>query len=220
LTKEKSLHSAIRSWYFILGDRFEVKVDRYVVDIVRGDLLIEIQTENFSAVRKKLRTLTRKHRVRLVYPISLEKMIVHMSPSGKVLSRRRSPKKGRLVDLFDELVRVPDLFNGDNFSLEVLMVKDEEERCDDGQGSWRRRGTSIKDRKLISIIERAEFTNKTDFLRFLPESLPQPFTNRSFAESLGVPMRLSRKMTYSFRKMGLIREVGKSGRALLFKVVG
>ena len=220
MTNERSLHSAIKSWYHLQGDRFEVKVDCYVVDIVRGDLLIEIQTENFSAIRKKLRTLTKEHRVRLLYPISLEKMIVNVTLSGEVLSRRRSPKKGRLIDLFYELVRVPDLFNGDNFSMEVLMIKEEEVRCDDGRGSWKRRGTSIKGRKLISIIERTEFTNKTDFLKFLPEYLPQPFTNRSLAESLDISMVLSRKITYSLRKMGLIREVGKKGRISLFEVIG
>jgi len=195
-------------------------VDCYVVDIVRGDLLIEIQIENFSAIRKKLRTLTREHRVRVVYPISLEKMIVNVTLSGEVLSRRRSPKRGRLIDLFYELVRVPDLFNEDNFSMEILMIKEEEVRCDDGQGSWKRRGASIKDRKLISIIERAEFMNKTDFLKFLPEYLPPPFTNRSLAESLDISMVLSRKITYSLRKMGLIREVGKKGRISLFEVIG
>lgn len=219
MTNEISLHSAIKSWYHLPSDRFEVKVDCYVVDIVRGDLLIEIQTENFSAIRKKLRTLTREHRVRLLYPISLEKMIVKVTLSGEVLSRRRSPKRGRLIDLFYELVRVPDLFNEDNFSMEVLMIKEEEVRCDDGRGSWKRRGASIKGRKLISIVERTEFTNKTDFLKFLPEYLSQPFTNKNLAESLDISMVLSRKITYSLRKMGLIREVGKKGRMSLFEVV-
>ena len=62
-----------------------------------------------------------------------------------------------IVDVFEELVRIPSLFLEDNLSLEVLMIEDEEIRCLDGKGSWRRRGISIKDRKLIKIFEKVEF---------------------------------------------------------------
>jgi hypothetical protein len=33
-------------------DRFEVPVDGFVIDIVRDDLLIEIQTRNFSSLKR------------------------------------------------------------------------------------------------------------------------------------------------------------------------
>lgn len=41
-------------------------VDGYIIDIVRGDLLIEVQTRNFSALKAKLLTLTAKCPVRLI----------------------------------------------------------------------------------------------------------------------------------------------------------
>jgi hypothetical protein len=44
-----------------------------VIDIVRDDLLIEIQTRNFAAINAKLRKLTRSYEVRLVYPVVQEK---------------------------------------------------------------------------------------------------------------------------------------------------
>ncbi len=101
--RESSLHSAIKKWYFLKGDRLEVKVDDFVVDMVRGDLLIEIQTANFSAIKPKLTRLLNDHKVRLVYPIPKEKWIVHKSTAnGETFGRRRSPKKGRLSDLFSE----------------------------------------------------------------------------------------------------------------------
>ena len=37
---EKPLHAALKAWYAQPGDRLEVAVDGFVVDIVRGDLLI------------------------------------------------------------------------------------------------------------------------------------------------------------------------------------
>ncbi len=135
-----------------------------------------------------------------------------------MVRRRRSPKKGRLIDLFDELVSIPDLIEEENFSMDVLMIEVEEVRCDDGRGSWRRRGVSIKDRKLISVVERVTFRNKDDFLRFLPSGLRQPFSNKSLAESVGTSVNRAQEMTYCLRKMGAIRLVGKKGRELLFEI--
>ncbi len=220
MPRESSLHSAIKNWYSLPMDRLEAEVDGYVIDIVRGNLLIEVQTDNFSAIRKKLRSLIKKHKVLLVYPIAKRKWIIRQAlTSSEAISRRRSPKKGRLTDVFDELMRMPDLVNEENFSLEVLMIEEEEIWCDDGKGSWRRRGASINDRKLVAVLERAKFKGKADFLRLLPRDLPQPLTNKSLAKSLGIPVRQSRRITYCLKKMGAMREIGKKGRELLFEVV-
>src|ERR1044071_10302932 len=94
LLNEKPLHASLKQWYARPGDRFEVPVGRFVVDIVRDDLLIEIQTRNFASINSKLRTLTRSYAVRLVYPVVQEKWIVRSTDGVAV--RRKSPKRGRL----------------------------------------------------------------------------------------------------------------------------
>ena len=100
LMAEYSLHSEIKDWYKISGDELEVKVEDFIVDILRGKLLIEIQTRNFSAIKKKLIKLLLNNQVRLVYPIAKLKWIVHVSRSGEFVKRRKSTKKGKLLDLF------------------------------------------------------------------------------------------------------------------------
>ena len=215
---EYSLHSAIKNWYSLPGDKFEVRVDEFIVDIVRETLLIEIQTKNFSAIKKKLKKLLEKYEVRLVYPIPQQKWIVHVTKSGEIFRRRKSPKKGRLFNLFDELIRTPTLIREENFSLEVLMIEEEEVRCNDGKGSWRRRGVSINDRRLINVYDKTLFKNEKDFLRFLPSDLSEPFTNRKLARRSGVSINLARKVTYCLRKMGAITTVGKKGKELIFEV--
>src|SRR5919112_1615330 len=108
LLNEKALHASLKQWYARPHDRFEVPVDGFVIDIVRDDLLIEIQTGNFSSIKSKLTALARRHRVRLIYPIVQEKWIVRLATGkGAVAIRRKSPKKGRLEDLFWELVSIP-----------------------------------------------------------------------------------------------------------------
>ena len=49
LLNEKPLHAALKEWYARPDDRFETSVDGFVIDILRGDLLIEVQTRNFTA---------------------------------------------------------------------------------------------------------------------------------------------------------------------------
>ncbi|MBU3127512.1 hypothetical protein LGL55_14300 [Clostridium tagluense] len=217
INNEKSLHSSIKQWYAIPGDRLEVKVDKYIIDLVREDSLIEIQTRNFSAIGNKLRELVKYNMVTLVHPIAIEKYIVTMDDSDKVISRRKSPKKGKLVDLFDELIRIPDLIDEEKFILEILMTKEEEIRCKDGKGSWRRKGISIVDRKLVQVVEKVTFKEGKDFLMFLPEELPGNFTNKDLAKILKVTVYKARKVTYCLRKMKIIKEVGKLRNELIFE---
>ena len=59
LLNEKALHASLKQWYARPGDQLEVAVDGFVIDIVRDDLLIEIQTRNFSSIKSKLTNLVR-----------------------------------------------------------------------------------------------------------------------------------------------------------------
>src|SRR5262245_23712671 len=102
---EKSLHAALKAWCLQPGDQTEVPVEGYIIDIVRGDLLIEIQTRNFSALKAKLLKLTAQSPVRLIYPITLQEWIVKLPTNGhETPSRRKSPKRGTLFHIFEELV--------------------------------------------------------------------------------------------------------------------
>ena len=216
---EYSLHSEVKAWYSALGDELEVKVNYgFVIDILRDNLLVEIQTRNFSAIKKKLNKLVIDNQVRLVYPIAKLKWIIYMSNLGDVVSKRKSPKRGKLIDLFYELLHLSYLVKNKNFSFEVLLIEEEELRCNDGNGSWRRRGVSIKDRRLLTVFDRVVFENSRGFLRFLPFDMGESFTNKFLAKKLGVSIGLAQKITYCLRKMDLISIDGKKRKELLFKV--
>jgi len=216
---EKSLHDATKMWYSRPGDILEAPVDGYIIDIVRGDLLIEIQTGNFSAIRRKLSRLIREHSVRLVHPVSQQKWIVRLNVDGEtVTSRRRSPKRGRVEDVFFELVYMPTLIRDQNLSLEVLLVHSEDVLIDDGRGSWRRRRWSIHDRRLIDVVNSRLFSEPADFRELLPTSLPDKFTTKELGEELRLRPIAAQKMVYCMRKMGTIESVGKRGRSLLYSV--
>ncbi|MCS6910269.1 MAG: hypothetical protein NZM11_06845 [Anaerolineales bacterium] len=107
--RESHLHAALKQYYAQPGDVFESPVAGFVADIVRGNLVIEIQTANFSPLKRKLPQLLQTHRLRLVHPIAVEKWIVRMDAAGRALSRRKSPRRGCLEHIFLELVSLPEL---------------------------------------------------------------------------------------------------------------
>src|SRR5205809_7710724 len=82
---EGVLHAQLKDWYRRPGDRVEQLVDGFVVDLVRGELLVEIQTGSFAPLRRKLERLTRHHRVRLVAPVPPLRPIVRLSDAGEPL---------------------------------------------------------------------------------------------------------------------------------------
>jgi len=217
--KEFSLHSEIKKAYSLPGDQFEVKLENYIVDILRGNLAVEVQTKNFSALKEKLETLTKKYQVRVVFPLPENKWITYVTKDQVVLDKRKSPRKGRLTDMFRELVMIPNMIVVENFSLEVLFIDEEEVRCDDGKGSWRRRGVSIKERKLLKINHRILFQNKADYLKILPDNLNGVFTNKELSKLTNISVRTARQITYCLRKGGVILLVGKKGRELGFQKV-
>ena len=214
---EKPLHAALKDWYAMPGDRFEVGVDGFVADIVRGEQLIEIQTRSFPAMKRKLRRLLPHHPVRLVYPIAREKWIVKLEPGKETrLSRRKSPKRGSVEDLFVELVSFPDLLNDPQFSIHVLLIQEEELRRHDQKRAWRRRGWVTEERRLLGVVADHVFETPQDLAALLPDSLVDPFTTADLAQGLGKPRWLAQKMAYCLREMGVITAAGKKGRAFLY----
>lgn len=216
--RERSLHARLKRLYAEPGDCVEEKVGGYWVDIRRGDEVIEIQTGNFGGMKRKVAALLETRPVRVVHPIAAEKWITRLAADGAtVVARRKSPKRGTVYDLFDELVSFPHFFLNPLFSIEVVLVKEEEIRCEDGLGSWRRKGRSIRDHLLLDVAGIHVFRGPGDFLKVLPPAWTGPSTNKELAKDLKQPHFRIARMTYCLDRMGLIRRVGKQGNAILFE---
>jgi hypothetical protein len=213
---ESPLHAALKAWYRQPGDRAEVEVDGFVIDLVRGELLIEIQTSGFSGIKDKLAALAARHPLRLVYPIPHEKWIVKHDDDGEQIGRRKSPKRGQVEDIFWELVSFPRLLARPAFSLEVLLTREDEIRRHHPGRAWRRRGWVTEERRLLDVVSRHRFETPESLAPLLPASLPAPFTTADLAAAIGRPRRLAQKMAYCVREMGIIEPAGKLGRAVLY----
>jgi hypothetical protein len=119
---ESGLHASLKRHFAGPEDAFEVPVEGKVVDLVRmtsrGEELVEVQTKRLDKIAPKVLALAEGHRVRVVHPIAAETCIRRVEPgSGELLSERKSPKRGDLYSVFDELVRAPSLIGARNVSL-------------------------------------------------------------------------------------------------------
>ncbi len=214
---DKSLHTALKDWYARPEDRQEVAVAGYVIDVVRDDLLIEIQTRSFANIKKKLLDLVPHYPVLLAYPAAKEKWIVKLDKDGQgTLGRRKSPKKGAVVQVFEELVSFPTLLDEPNFSLDVILIQEEETRRHDPRRGWRRRGWVTHKRHLVQVVACHHFETPMDMATLLPSDLESPFTTADLASALGQRRRLAQRMAYCLREMGMIASVGKRGNAILY----
>jgi hypothetical protein len=216
--REKPLHASLKQWYTRPGDGVEVAVDGFVIDLVRDDLLIEVQTRNFSSMKVKVTTLLDLgHAVRIVHPIPVDKWIVKVAGDGTVLSRRRSPRHGSPVDVFAELVSFPNLLARPNLDIEVLLTEEEEYRRHTPGRSRRRRGWTVEERRLVDVMGMVSIRNSDDLAALLPAGLPELFTTADLAQQLGRPRRAAQQMAYCLRIAGAIDAVGKSGNAVEYR---
>jgi hypothetical protein len=215
---EQTLHEQLKEHYAMETGAVESPLGDYRVDVVMGDLLIEIQTRSFSSIRNKLSKLVQDHNVRLVHPVPHQKWVVRLDRNEKQVGRRKSPKRGRPEEVFRELVYMPKLIEDPNFELEVVLVNMEEYLIDDGKGSWRRKRWSIHDRKMLNIHEKYLYQSPRDFLKLLPDSLPEEFTTRILAKESKLRINLAQKMIYCLRNMDVIHQTGRKGRAYLYSI--
>lgn len=216
MLNEQPLHAALKKRYAPPGSRLEAEVDGFVVDVAREDLLVEIQTGSFSSIKQKITSLSKHHPLLLVYPIPREKWLLKLpkEPGGET-RRRKSPKRGRVEEVFKELVSFPQLMCSQTFSLEVVFTQEEEVRRYDPD-RWRNRGWVTVERRLLDIVDRHTFRRPQDLATLLPHDLPERFTTADLAAALDGPRWLAQKMAYCLRKMGVIVQVGTRGRSNLY----
>lgn len=202
---EGSLHAALKRIYSQPGDELEVPLDGFVIDIRRDDLLIEIQTGSFAAMGRKLDRVLGEYRVKLVYPVAVQTWLA--KPDVK---ERRSPIKGSVYSLFDELVSLPTLLDNPNLTLDVVLVTVTKHQVHDPTARRGRGGFRTTDRVLREIIEIERFESVDDLCRLVPDALPDEFTTADLASSAGVSRATAQKMAYCFRPMGVFVETGRT----------
>jgi hypothetical protein len=217
---ETSLHRDLKARYAGKDAQFEVTLGDYRIDVIADGLLVEVQHGSLAAIRDKIKVLLRKHRVLVVKPIVVRKLLIkRAAKDGEIVGRRLSPKRGAVLDLFDDLVHFTQVFPHERLTLDVPLVDIEEWRYP-GHGRrrrWRENDHEVEDQRLVTVHEVHHLRTAADLRSLIACSLPEPFHTGHLAESLGVRRWIAQRITYCLRKMGVVRQVGKQGNAYLYQ---
>ena len=221
---ESQLHKTLKNLYKLNSNgKTEQEVGGKICDVVAADgSLIEIQTGSLSKLHGKLGILLPKYRVMVVYPLVVKKTIETVRKDGSFVSRRKSPKKQGLLDIFRELTSIYPYLLHENFTLEVLEVSVVEHRVKvDTPMQLANRSRRFKrdwykaDKSLAEIHTTHRFSSAHDYLALLPPGLPEQFTIKEAAALLR--HKNAALMIWVLRKMGLLTEAGKQGKALVLR---
>ncbi len=220
---ETSLHRQLKQHFAATDEQTEVSLDGFRIDaIAPSGELIEIQHAGLGALRDKTRRLlTRsRHSLRIIKPIVARKRVITLTErDGEVIRSRMSPKRGELLDLFQDLVHFANVFPMKRLTLEFVLIEAAETRID--RQPVRRRGKKYLslDQHLVSVGESVELCTARDLLALIPlEQLPSPFDTAHLAAALQRPRWFAQKVGYCLRQSGIAKLVGKRGNSQLFQL--
>ncbi len=224
---ETTLHQQLKRHYAASTSDVEVRVGAFRIDAVRDDELIEIQCASLSAIRAKATELLRRHRLRIVKPIIVRTRILKSkTKEGKITSRRMSPKRGDVLDIFEELIYFTRVFPHENLTIELPLVTVAQHRLP-AAGRRRRRWQKdyrIADVTLESIDDGSELTSPADLLgllsvgdRAVVTRQTETFDTADLAKRLGKPRWVTQKIAYVLRHCGAIEAHGRTRTGIRYR---
>lgn len=216
---EHSLHAFLKDYYGHDKAHQEIKIGRYVADIVVDGKVTEIQTRNFRSMRNKLKSFLQAGDVTVVYPIARKKSLIWVDPDTEEMSKpRMSPKTGTTFEIFYELVFIKDLLDNKNLHFKIILMDMTEYRFLNGWSHDRKKGSSRMDRVPGKIVSEVDINDTGDYLKLLPGGLPPCFTVKELMKCAGASEKLARRAIGVLSELSLVSRCGKRGRAYIYEI--
>ncbi len=230
--REKRLHAAVKRYLCpdetcherpvgdLLTEEGEVSAKKrsMVADILTDGHIMEVQTGGFYPLREKVAWYLRHTpcRVTVVHPIPAVRYLSWIHPEdGSIISRRRSPKRGRVRDVAKELYWLSDFIGDPRFSLRLLLIELEEYRMANGWSKDGKRGSNRYERFPTALLGDVTLWTAADYAAyFLPpaltapdaEGIPHRFTAAAYAKATGIRGKATYSTIHLLEKLGVVRE--------------
>jgi hypothetical protein len=214
---EKTLHSVLKNYFQPDEDCHEIKITRYVADIVNRNSIIEIQTRQFNALRKKLECFLAETDVTIVYPVANTKWLIWIDETtGEITKKRKSPKIGQPYEIFPELYKIKDMLSHTNLRLCIVLVDLEEYRYLNGWSKDKKKGSSRYDRIPVDIVDELYISSPAEYIKLIPKTLTCGFTAKDFKAASGLSIKASQTALNVLYSIGAVMRTGKSGNAYVY----
>lgn len=214
--QERTLHQYLKYYFCNESKYHEQKCYGYIVDILKDEKIIEIQTSSFNAMRKKLETLLNIYPITIVYPIINEKIIHNYDEDGCLINIKKSPKKEHPLKIGKELYKINYLLNNKNLSFICPILKIEEHRIPYINRYKQLKMTRI-DQIPYELVDFVEFKSKTDYQNLIP--FDNEFTALEFKKKLKLSPKEASAALIVLRTLNVIEVIRKDGKKHIYKII-
>ncbi len=218
---EKRLHRILKNALCESECYHEVKVGRYVADILKDGIITEIQTASTSPLLPKLKYYLEntEYRIRVIIPISVSKKIIRADKkTGEILRIRTSPIKEDVYCGLAKLYPIRQLLADDRISICIVGVRAEEYRYSEAV-RYRKKGKYDSDLFPTEMCDCTVLSSTEDYKSFLPQELRYvEFTAAQFGKlthTSGINIYSVLNILY---ELGILNRE-KRGRAMVYKTV-
>ena len=208
---EKSVHAVLKSYYAPDSDATEVAVNGYIADIcdTNSNRIVEIQTRQFYSMKNKLRAFLPEFDVTIVYPLPMIKTITNIdSDTGTVLSRRKSPRKRSIYEIFEEMYGIRDFLNDPHLHFKIVTLEAEEFRFKGLTEQHGRKTRVLSDIVPVRMLEEIDIYEVRDLIMFVPAELGSEFTRSTLASAAGISKYLAGYVAGLLYVTGLVTRDG------------
>lgn len=215
---EKTIHAVLKAYYAPDSSCCERKVSGFVADICDNQEIIEIQTRNFGALRRKLNVFLPNYHVTIVYPVAHKKWLRWINPeSGEISPRRKSPKTGTPYAVFQELFWIKEYLTDPHLHLKIVLLDVEEYRVLDGWSMDKKKGSTRNDGIPVALEQEVIIQKAEDYSYFIPKALPEEFTVKEYRQATGLSLKTAGDAVNVLKYLKVIQQSGKQGRAFVYR---
>jgi len=216
---EGTLHAVLKKYYEPNSDRHELKVGKYVADIVGQNGIIEIQTRQLFKMKEKIKAFLEVSDVTVVYPVSAAKYVLWRDEAtGEISGRRKSTKKCSVYDAMGELYSLREFIPHPGFHFVVLMLETEDYK--DFRLNKYGKKTEVRrfDRVPLRLLSEESFYCRSDYGRLIPVDLPEKFTSADFGKYAGISRSLAQLTLNIFNNVEIVSRIGRDKNGYIYSV--
>lgn len=217
--REKTIHSVLKYYYAPDSSYHEIKIGPYVADICVDGEIFEVQTRNFNKMREKLDYFLQEHDVTIIYPVAHTKWLSWLDmETGELSPKRKSPKTGTFYQIIPELYKIKMFISNPKLHFIISLIDVEETRYLNGWSRDKKRGSSRMDGIPVGIFDEIRIDNFSDYLLFLPDTLPERFTSKDLGKAAKIPQGSASTLLNVLLETKIIDRVGKTGNSYLYQI--
>ena len=216
---EKCTHKYLKNYIDSDESHHEIKVGKYIADVVNEHGIFEIQSKGFYRLYDKLQYYISNHKhVTVVLPVHCTKYINWIDPiTGDIVETRKSPRKQSKYSIFTEMYGICDLISNEYMHFKVIALETNEYKYLDGFGENHKLKATKIDKIPYKIIYDIDF-DKTNINKFIPDGLKEQFNSSDFKKTAKCSKEDAQTTLLILTKLGIVVRVGRNKQGYVYEL--